>query len=194
MLINNAGRGSIVPALELTDADLDDMFLMNTKSALYGMQTVIPYFKAKADGGHVINVSSLLGRMPMASARAAYSAAKHALNALTANVRVDLHNAGFDRIQVSLFSPGAVATDFGLTASGGTHDSKAMPGAQPPVEVAQSIVDMMASRACEAYSRPAYAAMIAGYYALSADELAIKETLPPWRVGGDAAPAAPTAP
>ena len=71
--INNAGRGCVATALELTDDVFDDMMLVNTKSALYGMQTVIPYFKTRSDGGsgHVINVSSLLGRVPFASMRSA---------------------------------------------------------------------------------------------------------------------------
>lgn len=56
---------------ELTDDDLDLMFLVNTKSVLYGMQTVVPYFKQQKKG-QVVNVSSLLGRVPFASLRSAY--------------------------------------------------------------------------------------------------------------------------
>lgn len=62
------------PVLELTDEDLDLMISLNTKSVLYGMQTAVPYFKTQKKG-QVINVSSLLGRLPMASLRAAYRCA-----------------------------------------------------------------------------------------------------------------------
>ena len=41
--INNAGRGIAKPALELTDADFDEMMAVNVKSALYGMQAVRPH-------------------------------------------------------------------------------------------------------------------------------------------------------
>lgn len=125
--VNNAGVGISKPVLTITDEDFDFMMLNNCKSVLYGMQTVIPYYKTQGKG-HVINVSSLLGRMPMASVRAMYSSSKASMNSLTANMRVDLHNEGFNDIQVSLFSPGVVATDFGLNAVGGGPDNKLMPG------------------------------------------------------------------
>jgi hypothetical protein len=77
--VNNAGRGITRSVEEMTDDDFDDMMLVNTKSALYGMQTAVRHFKALATDaaparGHVINVSSLLGRLPFASVRAAYCA------------------------------------------------------------------------------------------------------------------------
>jgi NADP-dependent 3-hydroxy acid dehydrogenase YdfG len=40
--VNNAGRGLSKPALELTDNELDEMILVNVKSALYGMQAIVP--------------------------------------------------------------------------------------------------------------------------------------------------------
>ena len=40
----------------------------NALSALYGMQEVLPHFKARG-AGHVLNVSSLLGRVPFAPIR-----------------------------------------------------------------------------------------------------------------------------
>ena len=44
--VNNAGRGITRLPSELTDADIDDMMLANVKSALYGIQAVLPHFKA----------------------------------------------------------------------------------------------------------------------------------------------------
>ena len=78
--VNNAGRGISRPVLELTDADVDEMIAVNVKSALYGMQAIVPYFIERGQG-HVINVSSVLARLPTASIRSAYNAAKAALNA-----------------------------------------------------------------------------------------------------------------
>ena len=125
--VNNAGVGISKPALKISDEDFDLMMSYNCKSVLYGMQTIIPYYKTQGKG-QVINVSSLLGRMPMASVRAMYSASKASMNSLTANMRVDLQTEGFNEIQVSLFSPGVVATDFGLNAVGGGPDNRQMPG------------------------------------------------------------------
>jgi NADP-dependent 3-hydroxy acid dehydrogenase YdfG len=153
--VNNAGVGMTKAAINLTDDDFDQMMLNNCKSVLYGMQTAVPYFKEKGKG-HVINVSSLLGRMPMASVRSMYSASKAAMNSLTSNMRVDLQNEGFKDVQVSLFSPGVVATDFGLNAVGGGPDNRKMPGAQPVEEVSAALAHLMVTKEADVYSRDSY--------------------------------------
>ena len=63
--VNNAGRGISRPVSQLTDEDLDDMLKVNVKSALYGMQISAAYFKG-AGKGQILNVSSMLGRVPAA--------------------------------------------------------------------------------------------------------------------------------
>jgi NADP-dependent 3-hydroxy acid dehydrogenase YdfG len=45
--INNVGQGITRPPSELTDDDIDDMMRLNVKSALYGMQEVLPHFKER---------------------------------------------------------------------------------------------------------------------------------------------------
>ena len=90
--VNNVGRGiTRMPSL-LTDDDIDDMMRINIKSVLYGVQEILPHFKERGSG-HIINVSSMLGRMPMAPFRSAYNGAKHFLNALTWNLRQELQQA-----------------------------------------------------------------------------------------------------
>ena len=115
--INNAGQGITRSVLDLTDEDFDAVMAVNVKSALYGMQAIVPHFIARGEG-HLVNVSSFLSRVPAASYRSAYNAAKAALNALTANLRMDLA-AAHPGIHVSLVMPGLVATDFGRHAIGG---------------------------------------------------------------------------
>ena len=45
--VNNAGRGITRPSIEaITDQDLETMVRDNTRSALHGMQVVLPHFKA----------------------------------------------------------------------------------------------------------------------------------------------------
>src|SRR4051812_4623172 len=58
--VNNVGQGITRMPTALTDEDIDDMMRMNVKSALYGMQEVLPHFISRGRG-HVINVSSMLG-------------------------------------------------------------------------------------------------------------------------------------
>jgi NADP-dependent 3-hydroxy acid dehydrogenase YdfG len=175
--VNNAGRGITRPVSQLTDEDVDEMMTVNVKSALYGMQAAVAHFKTR-NQGHVINVSSMLGRIPFAGARSAYNAAKHALNALTANMRMELIPT-HPGIHVSTFLPGVVATEFGLNARGGGMDSRQFPGAQPVEEVADLLVDLMERPRAELYSRPAYRQQVIGYY--SAEDVAVLERAPPFQ-------------
>jgi NADP-dependent 3-hydroxy acid dehydrogenase YdfG len=174
--VNNAGRGISRNPSELTDDDIDSMITVNVKSALYGAQAVLPHFKARGQG-HLINVSSVLGRLPFAVQRAAYSASKHFLNALTANLRMELR-ATHPGIHVSLFSPGVVATDFGLNALHGGVDSRQLPFAQSPEEVAQVIAGLIERPKADVYSRPQFLAQVGAYY--SAEDLGDAETKPPF--------------
>ena len=159
--INNVGRGITRPATALTDDNIDEMIRVNVKSALYGMQAVLPHFTARGRG-HLINVSSVLGRMPMAPFRSAYNGAKHFLNALTANVREDLA-ASHPGIAVSLVSPGVVRTEFGVNAVHGGPDSRTLPNSQSAEEVAEVIAGVISSRAPDVYTRAGVKRMVLGY-------------------------------
>jgi NADP-dependent 3-hydroxy acid dehydrogenase YdfG len=165
--INNAGRGILRPALELTDEDVDEMIAVNVKSALYGMQAIVPHFIERGRG-HIINVSSFLGRVPIATPRSAYNAAKAALNSLTANVRVDLQRS-HPGIRVSVVMPGLVATDFARHARGSTGPMPAGPVGSPMQpqtadEVAAIIADVIDRPVAEVYTNPASPALAARYF------------------------------
>ena len=166
--VNNAGRGITRPVLELTDADFDEMMAVNVKSALYGMQAIVPHF-IERKRGHVINISSFLGRVPIATHRSAYNAAKAALNALTANARVDLQSKVPD-IHVSLVMPGLVSTEFARNAvgsSGGAPPPWVAGGPMQPQtaqEVASAIAAVIEHPVAEIYTNPASAAMARRYF------------------------------
>ena len=161
--INNAGRGISKPELELTDADVDQMVLVNVKSALYGMQAIVPHFIERGHG-HLLNVSSFLGKAPMATIRSAYSGAKAMLNSLTANVRMEL--ARYPDIHVTLVLPGLVATDFAKHAIGGTPTVMPPPGPmrwQSVEEAAAAIAAAIDRAAGEVYTNPALHALAVEY-------------------------------
>ncbi len=163
--VNNAGRGIFRQPLELTDADVDEMMDVNFRSALYGMQAIVPHFKERG-GGHLINVSSFLGRVPLVTFRSAYNAAKAALNALTANMRMELLR-DFPDIHVSLVMPGVVRTDFHRNALGAPSEAGAPRGgvpAQTADEVAERMVDLIAHPVAELYTNPASAEIARRYY------------------------------
>jgi len=169
--VNNAGRGITRVVSQLTDEDFDEMMTVNVKSVLYAMQAVLPHFRARR-AGHIINVSSMLGRAPFVPFRSAYSAAKHAVNGLTVNLRLELAQE-FPDIVVAAVHPGIVATEFGNKALHGGPDSRQLPGAQSAEEVAAIIADMMDTRQVDVYTRPEARQAVAAYFA--ADDMAAVE-------------------
>ena len=175
--INNAGRALTRQILDLTEDDFDLMMNINTKSALYGMQAIVPYFKEHSTG-HLINISSALGRIPFASYRSAYSASKAALNSLTTNLRMDLR-AAYPNIHISVVMPPIVSSDFARNALYGTPPPP--PGgfrpnaaSQTPEQVAAAIVDLINHPRAEIYTNPGQAEMVARYFA---DVAAFEENL-----------------
>ncbi len=163
--INNAGRGITRNVLDLSADDIDEMMTVNLKSALYGMQVAAKQFIAQ-NHGQIINVSSFLGRVPLASHRSAYNAAKHALNALTANLRVDLRDK-YPGISVTLVMPGMVSTEFGRNALGSPPDTPIYSG--PNVQKVEDVADVIAAAienpVAEVYTNPASADMARKYFA-----------------------------
>jgi short-subunit dehydrogenase len=139
------------------------MIQVNVKTALYGMQEILPHFRARGRG-HVINISSMLGRIPFAPFRSAYSASKHFLNALTANFRTEVQATHPD-IQFTLVSPGVVRTEFGANAVHGGPDSRTLPNSQGAEEVAEVIAGVIASRRPDVYTRAGAQALVAQHFA-----------------------------
>ena len=167
--VNNAGRGITRPVLELTDEDIDEMIAVNLKSAVYGMQAVVPHFIERGEG-HLINISSFLGRVPVASFRSIYSASKAALNSLTSNLRMDLRS--HPGINVSLVMPGVVTTEFARNVRGEARPPivAGAPGASPikpqtAEEVAERIADVIRNPVPEIYTNPASAEVARRYFA-----------------------------
>jgi short-subunit dehydrogenase len=163
--INNAGRGITRSVLDLTANELDEMMTANTKSALYGMQAAAAHFLERGSG-HLINISSFLGRVPLAAHRSAYNAAKAALNALTANMRVELH-ARNPAIHTTLVMPGLVATEFARNTLGGSRDAEIPSGdaVQTAEQVADLIADVIAHPKAEVYTNPDSQRIASEYFA-----------------------------
>jgi short-subunit dehydrogenase len=174
--VGNAGRGITRSVTQLTDADIDDMIAINVKSVLYGLQAVLPHFRDRKRG-HLITVSSMLGRVPMAPMRSAYSAAKAAVTSLMTSLRLELR-AEFPEIHVSTVMPGVVATSFGANALHGGPASSSLPNAQPVGEVATAIANLIEHPRAELYLQPGHAQLAARYY--SADDVATVEAGPPF--------------
>jgi NADP-dependent 3-hydroxy acid dehydrogenase YdfG len=160
--INNVGQGITRQPSQLTDEDIDEIMRVNVKSALYGMQEVLPHFKARGTG-HVINISSMLGRIPFAVIRSAYCGAKHFLNSLTANIREEVQLT-HPNIQFSIVSPPIVRTDFGLSARHGGPDSRSFPNSHSAEEIAAVIAHVIETRQPDVYAIAGGHERVMAYY------------------------------
>ena len=108
ILINNAGNAHGLDTIQ--DGSLDDwdnMIDSNVKGLLYVSRVIMPKM-IKQKCGHIINIGSLAGREVYEKGNI-YCATKHAVNAISKAMRIDLNKTG---IKVSEINPGLVETDF----------------------------------------------------------------------------------
>jgi len=122
-LVNNAGYGQYGAAEEVTPEAWRAQFEVNLFGAIAVAQAVLPAMR-KAGRGTVVNVSSVAGRVaiPFASP---YCASKHALEAVSDAMRVELSAFG---IRVVLVEPGPIETRFGERARSGVAPLLSRPG------------------------------------------------------------------
>lgn len=105
-IVNNAGIGGpSAPTGEYGVEDWQRVIDINLSGAFYGMRYAIPEI-ARAGGGAVVNVASILGSVGFANSTA-YVSAKHGLLGATKNAA--LEHAG-DGVRVNAVGPGFILT------------------------------------------------------------------------------------
>lgn len=118
ILVNNAGLAMGLASFEDGNMDhWDTMMDTNVKGLIYVSKAVVPLM-IKHKTGHIINISSIAGKEVYALGNV-YCASKHAVDALTRSMRLDLSKYP---IKVSMISPGAVETEFSIVRFEGDID------------------------------------------------------------------------
>lgn len=119
ILINNAGLAKGFHEIhEGKPDDWDTMIDTNVKGLLYVTKLIAP-FMVKQKAGHIINVASTAGKEVYPKGNV-YCATKHAVDALTKAMRLDLHKYN---IRVGQVSPGHTeATEFALVRFNGNQE------------------------------------------------------------------------
>ncbi|XP_062072967.1 short-chain dehydrogenase virD-like [Humulus lupulus] len=112
ILVNNAGIGCTGPLAELSLESVRKAWEVNALGQLRLVQQVVPYMAARPGGGTIVNVGSVVGRVPTPWA-GSYCASKATVHAFTETLRVELRP--FD-INVVLVVPGAVRSNLGNAA------------------------------------------------------------------------------
>jgi len=139
ILVNNAGlavgKGPIDKGLI---EDWDRMIDTNVKGLLYVSRAVIPLLKAN-NKGHIINIASIAGKEVYPGGNV-YCATKHAVDALSRAMRIDLIN---HNIKVSNLAPGAAETEFSIVRfKGNEAQAKSVYDGYSPL-VAQDIAETL---------------------------------------------------
>ena len=110
LLVNNAGlavgKGSIDSGLS---DDWNRMIDTNVKGLLYVTKAVVPFLKTN-DNSQIINIASIAGKEVYPGGNV-YCASKHAVDALSKAMRIDLVQYG---IKVTNIAPGAAETEFSI--------------------------------------------------------------------------------
>ncbi|WP_299762131.1 SDR family NAD(P)-dependent oxidoreductase [uncultured Pontibacter sp.] len=108
VLVNNAGNAhGLAPIQDGSLEDWDAMIDINVKGLLYVTKAVLPLMQEQGKG-HIVNIGSIAGKEVYPNGNV-YCASKHAVDALSKAMRIDLVQQG---IKVSEVNPGLVETDF----------------------------------------------------------------------------------
>lgn len=128
--VNNAGglqEQRLARLDEIGEASFEAIMELNLISVWRGAKTAAGVL---ADGGTMINVSSIGGIAPGRPGNGPYSAAKAAVNHLTTTMAAELAPR---RIRVNAIAPGPVATEDYYDASGFTEEQFAKMAAKQPL-------------------------------------------------------------
>jgi NADP-dependent 3-hydroxy acid dehydrogenase YdfG len=110
VLVNNAGGAlGLAPIEKASDDDWIGMWKVNVLGLMWMTRACLPLLR-KARHGHVINIGSIAG-FETYKGGAGYTAAKHAVRAITRTLRLELNG---EPIRVTEINPGLVETEFSV--------------------------------------------------------------------------------
>ena len=118
LLVNNAGLAVGLNSIQqgVVD-DWERMIDTNIKGLLY-VSKIVANLMIKRGSGHIINIGSIAGKDVYPNGNV-YCATKHAVDALSRGMMMDLHK---HNIKVSQVCPGAVETEFSMVRFKGDAD------------------------------------------------------------------------
>lgn len=125
-LFNNAGIGVAGEVARYSLADWYDVFDVNLRGVVHGIQAVYPLMCSQRSG-HIINTASMAGLLPTGEA-ASYAATKHAVVGLSKALRIEGEEHG---VKVCALCPGAIRTPILTAGKYGRLNLK--PGAETKV-------------------------------------------------------------
>ncbi|QRY60910.1 SDR family oxidoreductase [Gordonia sp. PDNC005] len=137
VLVNNAGVMPVGPFEDEPDATTDLMLDVNVRGLLLGMRSVLPLMR-DAGVGHIVNVASLAGMIPLPG-MVTYNASKFAALGASLAARREYDGTG---VTVSAILPSAVRTEL----ASGAKLGGILPTVDPE-DVARAVVRSVRVRA-----------------------------------------------
>ena len=147
--VNNAGTGTYGTLEQVPIADHRRVFDVNYFGVLHGSLVAAHHLRGR--GGAIVNVGSILSDRAIVQ-QGPYCATKHAVQALTDTLRMELEKEGAG-ISVTLIKPGAIDTPFPEHA----RNFMDQPPRLPPPLYAPSVVADAVLFACKTPRRTLYA-------------------------------------
>lgn len=135
VLINNAGLGRFGDVDKLSLEDWEAMISTNLSGTFYVTRKVVPLMKRNEDTCHIINIASIASKVsnPQLSG---YNASKFGMRGFSDALFKELR---YDKIKVTCFNPGSIATNFFSESSKPDTHSNMM----QPEEVAQVLINIL---------------------------------------------------
>ncbi len=110
VLVNNAGGAlGLNPVAEARDDEWIGMWKTNVLGLMWMTRACLPLLR-KSKHGHIVNIGSIAG-FETYKGGAGYTAAKHAVRAITRTLRLELNG---EPIRVTEIAPGLVETEFSV--------------------------------------------------------------------------------
>lgn len=113
ILINNAGMYPVEHVSQMSSADFEQVLDVNLTGAFHAAKHAAEAMKTQAQGGKIINITSVDALHPTMVGLAHYDASKHGLWGFTKNLALEL--APY-KIAVNAIAPGGIVTP-GITAN-----------------------------------------------------------------------------
>ena len=114
VVVNNAGVGPMAPIADLQLSDWQWMLQVNLWGVIHGVHTFLPLLQQNAEGGHIVNTSSIGGLVP-GPGLGAYNVTKYGIVALTETLAMELA-AQDSPVGASVLLPGTVRTGIGKSS------------------------------------------------------------------------------